>query len=111
MKNCKHCGIELTEHVRHEGLQCKTCRNGISRYGLNRNQQLDLLKSQKYKCAICECTVELHVKNNQAGVIDHCHSTGKVRGILCGQCNTTLGQIDNVGLEKYIEKLKKYMPL
>ena len=116
MKKCKHCSIELNENVKHEGYQCKTCRNGLARYGLNRNEQLELLKSQKYKCALCENAVELHVKNNQAGVIDHCHATGKIRGILCGACNVVLGQIelvgvDKFGIDKFIMNLNKYIEL
>lgn len=40
--------------------------------------------------------------------IDHCHSTGKIRGVLCVRCNVALGTLgDNVeGLEKALKYLK-----
>ena len=107
MKTCKHCEIDLST-VKHEGLQCKTCRNGIARYGLNRKQQLELLESQEHKCAICDKKAELFVNNNQLGVIDHCHATGKVRGILCGGCNTALGKIEAIGIDR-LERFAEYV--
>lgn len=39
--------------------------------------------------------------------IDHCHKTGKVRGILCSKCNTALGLLDD-SIDK-IEQLKSYL--
>lgn len=49
-------------------------------------------------------------KHNLA--IDHCHTTGKVRGILCESCNKTLGMMDDdpIKLRKladYIERTDK----
>lgn len=53
------------------------------RYGLTTDQYESLLKKQDGKCAIC--------LGKDARNIDHCHSTGKVRGLLCGNCNLALG--------------------
>lgn len=39
------------------------------------------------ECWICSSTDRL--------CIDHCHSTGKVRGLLCSKCNTALGYFDD----------------
>lgn len=54
------------------------------RYGLTLAELDELLASLSEKCAVCGSTRDLH--------IDHCHSTGKIRGILCGRCNNAAGQ-------------------
>lgn len=46
-----------------------------------------MLVEQNYKCAICN----EDFKKNEKICIDHNHETDKVRGLLCGKCNTGLG--------------------
>ncbi len=54
-------------------------------------------EEQNFSCAICGSHEENCGKHKL--VVDHCHSTGKVRKLLCGYCNTGLGQFkDNVEL-------------
>jgi hypothetical protein len=67
----------------------------------------ELLVKQNYGCAIC------NAKSNRNGTrlcVDHCHTTGKIRGLLCHDCNTSLGKFeDNVELlQKAIDYVKKY---
>jgi len=45
-----------------------------------------LRKSQAQRCALCDRPIQ--GKNEHA---DHCHATGKPRGLLCSRCNTALG--------------------
>jgi len=95
MKNCKHCGVDLSTVARN-GFQCKTCKNGLDRYGLNKTAQLELHESQNGKCKLCDKEVEMFIGNkSNSGYIDHCHKTGKVRAILCHPCNTSIGYIEN----------------
>ena len=57
-------------------------------YGLSEEGYYDLLQSQGNCCAICKT---VHKKYH----IDHCHNSGKVRGILCSKCNTGLGKFND----------------
>ena len=113
MKNCKHCNIELNENVKHEGFQCKTCRNGLARYGMNRQQQIDMLESQNGQCKICKNDIELFTGrlggNPKACVVDHSHDTGEVRGILCSPCNTAIGVIEKVGKEAFLSNVTNFL--
>ena len=93
-----------------QGHQCKTCINGTHKYGLNRNDQIKLLESQDGKCKLCERSVELF-QDRKGGFVDHCHTTGKVRGVVCFTCNSTLGFIENRmwSAEKFFANLEGYL--
>lgn len=103
MKNCKHCGEKHTLR----GNKCRVCKDGIYRYKLNRTEQLKLLESQNCKCALCEKELELF-QGREGGFIDHCHATGKVRGILCNRCNTVVGGLENKSIGD-IDKILSYI--
>ena len=47
-----------------------------------------MLARQGGACAIC------HRKSRQVLCVDHCHVSAKVRGLLCGKCNSGLGFFD-----------------
>jgi hypothetical protein len=55
------------------------------RYGITEEDYDEMSSSQNGKCAICE-------KDPKRLVVDHCHSTGRVRGLLCDPCNAILGK-------------------
>lgn len=68
-----------------------------SEYGLTPAQYQAMVEQQDGKCAIClrapRGRLPLHV--------DHSHSDGKIRGLLCSHCNAALGQMrDDVGVLK-----------
>ena len=65
-----------------------------SKYGITLTENNVLLQKQNNKCKIC--LVEF---SNVTPNVDHCHTTNKVRGLLCRACNTGLGQFkDNTKL-------------
>jgi hypothetical protein len=62
----------------------------LKKYGIDHFDYLKQLELQNNRCAICH-------KSNTPGKylhIDHCHETGRFRGLLCHQCNWYIGLVD-----------------
>ncbi len=60
------------------------------RYGISREDWDAMLDRQGGKCAICKG--EPHPNHHGRRFhVDHCHATNRIRGLLCGNCNTALG--------------------
>ena len=59
-------------------------------FGMSIDDWYALYDKQGGKCAICS---EAYPREplKQGLHVDHCHGTGKIRGLLCGQCNKALG--------------------
>ena len=74
-------------------------------YGITIADYDQLLKDQNYSCAICP-TTEPGGKHNVFNV-DHCHSTGKVRALLCRNCNMLLGMAKD--RPEYLTQLIAYL--
>lgn len=68
-------------------------RNGhyISRYGMTYDEVLALRERQDCKCAICR----EELAGGRQEHVDHCHESGVVRGILCSECNTGIGKLQD----------------
>lgn len=62
----------------------------LKKYGLTVESYADMLAEQGGKCAICGLP---QLEATSPFSVDHCHKSGKVRGILCFVCNTTLGRV------------------
>ena len=70
-------------------------------YGMSFDDYDALLSAQGEKCAICLGPFDTRPH------VDHCHETGKVRGLLCNRCNCGIGQLrDNVEI---LEAAVKYL--
>lgn len=70
---------------------------------------LDLLKTQDGKCALCEEFLDTRRRPGYMGpVVDHEHSTGRIRGILHPKCNTDLSVIETRSAE-WLEKARSYL--
>lgn len=75
------------------------------RYGITYEDYMSLLKKQENKCAICEG----HQQGKDFFSIDHDHNTGKIRGLLCNNCNRGLGLLKDSSsiLENAINYLRR----
>lgn len=79
------------------------------RYGITLEDYTSLLADQEGCCAVCNVK---QVDKPYHFNVDHCHTTGVVRGLLCSPCNVFLGVIkDDVDALKraitYLERKKK----
>lgn len=120
VKVCKVHG-ELTEKdawfVKSQNTyRCRQCRRDFKRrdkYKISDDCFRRLLRDQKGLCAICNKKESYFMpKSNRIRElsIDHCHKTGKIRGLLCSQCNIGIGKFQESTeyLLSAIEYLKKY---
>ncbi len=86
--------------------------NYIKLYGITTLDAQKILDEQIGMCANVACGKELSFDAAKGAFnkafVDHCHDTGKVRGILCIGCNTALGHLENkskvFGLIQYLQK-------
>ena len=77
-------------------------------YGITYEEYMDMYKQFGGRCHICRQVgfkIDKHQKLDLA--VDHCHSTGKVRGMLCHNCNRGLGLFqDNT---EYLTEAVRYL--
>ena len=100
---CKLC-INIRQQnyaLRKGGKEFVRDQNLKNKYGITTNEWDEIFLKQNHSCAICETktAVKWHT--------DHCHSSGKVRGILCSACNVNLGGFE--ALIKYTTKVQEYL--
>lgn len=125
-KICKECHI-LKPDYKFTGKSkiCHLCYN-ISEYNVISNEPVSVsrksylkckydltpseynikLKDQYCRCAICE---EFQLDPTKKLFVDHCHTSGEVRGLLCHRCNAALGLLREdkeiaIRLINYIDK-------
>lgn len=77
-------------------------------YSITLEDYNKMREEQNFSCFICSAPEE---SLKRPLLVDHCHSTGKNRNLLCDRCNTMLGKLEeNVKIMKnmidYIEKHK-----
>ena len=102
-RKCSVCGETKplqSFHKASEGeysCRCSTCTSKAFlryRYGITVKEFESLVAKQNKKCAICKTDLEISadgIKRTKNVAVDHCHTTGSVRGILCKNCNVGLG--------------------
>jgi len=113
---CKQCASKLNKIWRQENPDRvkKTYKNWseknrdcvrkhqLKKYGLSNDDYNKMFEVQNGKCAICNKTSEKKLS------VDHCHDSGKIRGLLCDRCNHGLGNFkENINfMFKAIEYLE-----
>lgn len=90
-RTCGNCTSRMRMNSRDKTSYVKRLGHIRTLYGLEEQDLRDLMDKQKGCCAICKET--LRVATGRSYHIDHEHSSGKVRGLLCNQCNVGLGML------------------
>jgi Autographiviridae endonuclease VII len=118
MSECKPCTLERNRRWRVENKEqlqaANTARYHANRdavrayhlkrhYGISREEYEVMQRNQDYRCAICE---GVQPKLFDLSV-DHDHETGRVRGLLCNQCNRSLGLLKDD--PKLLRKAASYL--
>lgn len=73
------------------------------RLGVDAAKFTEMLVAQDGKCAVCRKVWKKKL------YVDHCHKTNRVRGLLCGPCNTAIGQLgdDLAGVMRAVDYLTR----
>jgi len=100
---CRACERERLRDYRSRNKQKIRGKNFRGRYGIEVEDYEALKEQQGGKCAICKT-------EGRVLYVDHCHSTQKLRGLLCQQCNTGIGMLQDSlkVLKKAVRYLEKY---
>ena len=103
---CKHCmdkaKSDWVQKNPDKVKEVSTNNRLLSRYGITLTEYNQLVAFQNNRCKICGNEASNGRSWSTKLSVDHCHSTGKIRGLLCQKCNTGLGLFGDT-----IENLKK----
>ena len=91
---CKKCTRSYTNgyNAEHRNEARRNARSAAMKYkyGITVEEYNDLLRKQDGVCAVCGST-----GFGRRLSVDHCHTTGHVRGLLCYKCNTGAGMLND----------------
>jgi hypothetical protein len=92
---------------------CNVCSQLKSKYGITTPERDAMGESVGWTCVICNSEMRRVAQGDKIrairdAVVDHCHHTGTVRGVICAQCNRGLGYFkdDYETIKKAMEYLK-----
>lgn len=115
--NCAVCGVEFVSKYKrdHTGsrrwTKCcgRKCAGRLAwkggpvasrrrqRYGLEPEEYESMLRRQRGMCALCQEPPPPH-----GFYVDHCHATGRNRGLLCARCNSWIAPFDALSVDEVL---------
>ena len=99
-ENKKVSNLKWKHTLRDSGFTNQQISTFKHRYKITEEDLLGFINKQDNKCAICNSQFDILA-------VDHCHTTGNVRGLLCNNCNNGLGRFkDN---KQFLKNAIKYL--
>lgn len=86
---------EQRAHYRKKGFEFRLKK----KYGISPAEYASMYKSQRGRCAVC--------RRAKATDIEHCHKSGRVRGLVCNPCNRLLAALEHSG--QYLEAAFRFL--
>lgn len=89
-------------------------KNLIRKYGITLAQYDEMFEAQGGLCALCKKSETTKRRKKGDGrerlAVDHCHDTGRVRGLLCFKCNTAIGSLGDTeaDAQRVVDYLSKF---
>lgn len=102
LQPCKRCNFVFDRKIKNRCVKCQLVRHRKNElrklYNLTVEQYDKMVEDQNGLCAICgknPAIINAYHDNNRHKklVVDHNHKTGKIRGLLCNNCNRILGLV------------------
>lgn len=109
-KRCKPCDIKTGQESYQKDPEKAAKKRFIRKlkreYDLTLEQYESMKQKQNNVCAICKTELQTGMLSH----VDHCHFSGKVRGLLCRWCNLGLGHFKDsmTSLKSALDYLEKY---
>lgn len=103
MSRCKLCDRAHLAAYRKANPRRVKNKNFKDRYGITVDEYEAMKNAQDGRCRICLAT-------GRVLYVDHCHNSGKIRGLLCSQCNSGLGMLkdSSVLVKRALDYLRIY---
>jgi hypothetical protein len=85
---------EYQKEYRDKNRETLAAKERERKFGISHAEYAELHQRQGGVCAICK-KPETATRNGKVKslAVDHCHSTGRIRGLLCADCNTGIGKL------------------
>jgi hypothetical protein len=95
-KKAKESSPEKVKQQRKKTYEKNKGKRLEKKYNLEPGGYEKMLEQQDNKCGICMIQFDVYkAAHNRSFAVDHCHATGKTRGLLCHGCNLSLGYMQD----------------
>jgi len=100
---CRDCARKYAQQRRHDSKS----EHYLRQYGITEPEFERLLSEANNECQLCDKKLTRNRGSSDAAVLDHCHVTQRIRGVLCNSCNMLLGRLEKQPL--LISRIQRYL--